>query len=231
MAPPASAASFQLSYDQLGFPVDVVRRAGRMLPSSPVYASRAGSPGGPLPSRGRPGRRCVGRERWATRPSSFVARDDLQRRPRTIDLGLEQRHGRDHAHEDRGLHPQQPGRPRPGPGAHRARALHLGPAASTKLWARNERSLSEWIMSERLEGARRSLAVHACTIGDHRRHLPPVGVHRLDAFQPPLPRGLRAVTPGMAPAQTRASSPGTPAPSTRVSTAPGRGPGGIGSLA
>jgi hypothetical protein len=33
----ASTASFQLSYDQLGFPADVVRRAGRMLPSSPVY--------------------------------------------------------------------------------------------------------------------------------------------------------------------------------------------------
>jgi len=34
----ASTASFQLGYDQLGIPVDRVRKAGRMLASSPVYA-------------------------------------------------------------------------------------------------------------------------------------------------------------------------------------------------
>jgi hypothetical protein len=34
----ASTASLQLSYDQLRFPVDRVRKAGRMLASSPVYA-------------------------------------------------------------------------------------------------------------------------------------------------------------------------------------------------
>ena len=60
----ASTASFQLSYDQLGFPVEVVREAGRILPSSPVYSARAESHRGPP---------LVARTRWPA-----------MRRPRSI---------------------------------------------------------------------------------------------------------------------------------------------------
>jgi AraC-like DNA-binding protein len=155
----ASAASLQLSYDQLGFPVDVVRKASRMLPSSPVYPLVQGHLAGlcrradaldgdasaaaigdatlelvraMISSTGHDDHRASGvmDETLCTRIEAFIHNN-------LADPGLgPERIAREHYISVRHLH---------------------------KLWARNERSLSEWIMSERLEGARRSLAVHACT--------------------------------------------------------------------
>lgn len=84
-----------------------------------------------------------------------------------------------------------------------AREHHISVRQLYKLWTHNDLSLSEWIMTERLEGARRTLAAHH--VHHHRHDRPPLGFHRLDPLQPPLRRSLRPVPPRMAPPQHRLS--------------------------
>jgi AraC-like DNA-binding protein len=155
----ASAASFQLSYDQLGFPVDVVRKASRMLPSSPVYPLVQGHLAGLC-------RRAVALDGDASaaaigdatlelvRAMISSAGHDDDRTSSVMDETLRMRiEAFIHNNlADPGLGPERIAR------EHYISVRHLH-----QLWARDERTLSEWIMSERLEGARRSLAVHACT--------------------------------------------------------------------
>jgi AraC-like DNA-binding protein len=155
----ASAASFQLSYDQLGFPVDVVRRAGRMLPSSPVY---------PL-VQGHLTSLCRRADALAGDASAAAVGDATLELVRAMISSA--------GHDDHWTSSVMDETMRtrieafihnnladPGLGPERiAHEHYISVRHLHQLWARNERSLSEWIMSERLEGARRSLAVHART--------------------------------------------------------------------
>jgi AraC-like DNA-binding protein len=153
----ATTASFELSYGQLGFPVDVVRKAAQILPSSPVYPLVQGHMSGV----------CRRADALASDASaatigeatldlvramiSSAGQDDL----RTNSVMHETRHTRIVAFiqqnlADPGLSPERI-----------AREQHISVRQLYKLWTHNELSLSEWIMSERLEGARRALAVPA----------------------------------------------------------------------
>jgi AraC-like DNA-binding protein len=156
----ANTASFELSYDQLGFPVDQVRKAGRILPSSPVYALVQGHMAG-LCRRadalaGDASAAAIGDatlELVRAMISSAGKDDDL----RTSSVMNETLYTRIeafiHNHlTDPSLSPERI-----------AQEHYISVRQLYKLVAHHELSLSEWIMSERLEGARRALAVHACT--------------------------------------------------------------------
>jgi AraC-like DNA-binding protein len=156
----ASVASFELSYDQLGFPVDVLRKAGRILPSSPVYALVQGHMAGLCrradalardTSAGTIGDATL--ELVRAMISSAGEDDDL----RTNSVMNETLYTRIVAFihnnlTDPGLSPERI-----------AREHYISVRQLYELWAHKQLSLSEWIMSERLEGARRALAVHAST--------------------------------------------------------------------
>jgi AraC-like DNA-binding protein len=156
----ANTASFQLSYDQLGFPVDVVRKAGRILPSSPVYTLVQGYLAG----------LCRSADALAEDASAgaigdatlelvraMIASTGQHDDSRTNSVMNETLHTRIeafiHNHlTDPGLSPERI-----------AQEHYISVRQLYKLWAHHELSVSEWIMSERLEGARRALAVHART--------------------------------------------------------------------
>jgi AraC-like DNA-binding protein len=156
----ANTASFELSYDQLGFPVDVVRQAGRILPSSPVYALVQGHLAGLCrradaladdASAAAIGDATL--ELVRAMISSTGQHDDI----RTNNVMNETLGTRIEAFIHNHLTD-------PGLSAERiAREHYISKRQLYKLWASRELSLSDWIMSERLEGARRALAVHACT--------------------------------------------------------------------
>jgi AraC-like DNA-binding protein len=157
--PSASAVSFELSYEQLGFPVDVVRRAGRILSSSPVYPLVQSHMAGLCrraddlardTSAGMVGDATLELVRAMI---ASAGRDDF----RTNSVMNETLYARIVAFihnnlTDPGLSPERI-----------AREHYISVRQLYQLWAHNELSLSEWIMSERLEGARRALAVHAST--------------------------------------------------------------------
>jgi AraC-like DNA-binding protein len=153
----ASAASFQLGYDQLGFPVDVVRKAGQILPSSPVYALMQGHMAG----------LCRRSDALAADASAGTIGDATLELVRAMisSAGQDDLRGNGVMNEtlytrivafiqqnlaDSGLSPERI-----------AREHHISVRQLYKLWRHNEMSLSEWIMSERLEGARRALAAPA----------------------------------------------------------------------
>jgi AraC-like DNA-binding protein len=153
----ATNASFQLSYDQLDFPVDAVRKAARILPSSPVYAlmqahmaslcRRADALAGDA-SAGMIGDATLELTRAMI---ASAGQDDF----RTNSVMNETLYTRIAAFihnnlTDSGLSPERI-----------AREHYISVRQLYKLWTRNDLSLSEWIMSERLEGARRALAVPA----------------------------------------------------------------------
>jgi AraC-like DNA-binding protein len=156
----ANAASFELSYDQLGFPVDEVRNAGRILPSSPVYAlvqghlaglcRRADALAGDA-SAGTVGDATL--ELVRAMIASAGQHDDVRTNSVMNETLYTRIEAFIHNHlTDPGLSPERIAR------EHYISVRHL-----YMLWAHHELSLSEWIMSERLEGARRALAVHART--------------------------------------------------------------------
>jgi AraC-like DNA-binding protein len=157
----ANTASFEVSYAQLGFPVDVVRKAGRILPSSPVYAlvqghlaalcRRADALAGDA-SAGTVGDATL--ELVRAMISSVGPGDDL----RTNNVMNETLCMRIDAFihnnlTDPGLSPERI-----------AQEHYISVRQLYKLWAHRELSLSEWIMNERLEGARRAIAIHASAI-------------------------------------------------------------------
>jgi AraC-like DNA-binding protein len=155
----ANTASFQLSYDQLGFPVDVVRKAGRILPSSPVYALVQGHMAGlcrradALAGDASAGTIGDATLELVRAMISSAGQDDF----RTNSAMNETLYTRIEAFihnnlTDPGLSPERI-----------AREHYISVRQLYKLWTHNELSLSEWIISERLDGARRALAVHACT--------------------------------------------------------------------
>jgi AraC-like DNA-binding protein len=156
----ASTASFQLSYDQLGFPVDVVRQAAGMLASSPVYALVQGHLAGlcrradALAADASAGTIGDATLELVRAMISSAGQDDL----RSNSIMNETLYTRIVAFiqqnlTDPGLSPEQI-----------ARAHHISVRQLYKLWTHNELSLSEWIMTERLEGARRALASPPATL-------------------------------------------------------------------
>jgi AraC-like DNA-binding protein len=155
----ASTATFQLSYDQLGFPVDVVRKAGRILRSSPVYAlvqthmaglcrrtdslagnASAGKIGDATVALVRAMISSAGQDDFGT--NSVMTETLLPRIEVFIQNNL----------TDPSLSTERI-----------AREHYISVRQLYKLWAHRELSLSEWIMSERLEGARRDIAANART--------------------------------------------------------------------
>ena len=153
----ASNVNFQLSYDQLGFPVEVVRKAARILPSSPVYAlmqahmaslwrrvdalardASAGMIGDATLELARALIASAGQDDFRT--NSVMNETLYTRIVAFIHNNL----------TDPGLSPERI-----------AREHYISVRQLYELWAHHELSLAEWIMSERLEGARRALAVHA----------------------------------------------------------------------
>jgi AraC-like DNA-binding protein len=154
----ANTASFELSYDQLGFPIDVVRKAGRILPSSPVYPLVQGH----MASLCRRADALAHDASAATigdatielvraMISSTGQNDDL----RTNSVMNETLYTRIEAFihnnlTDPGLSPERI-----------AHQHYISVRQLYNLWAHNELGLSEWIINERLEGARRAIAVHA----------------------------------------------------------------------
>jgi AraC-like DNA-binding protein len=156
----ANTASFELSYDQLSFPVEVVRKAARILPSSPVYGLVQGHMAG-LCRRadalaGDASAAAIGDatlELVRAMISSAGQDDDLRTNSVMNETLYTRIEAFIHNHlTDPGLSPERI-----------AREHYISVRQLYTLWARHELSLSEWIMSERLEGARRALAVHART--------------------------------------------------------------------
>jgi AraC-like DNA-binding protein len=78
-----------------------------------------------------------------------------------------------------------------------ARVHHISVRQLYKLWSRGE-SPSQWIIHERLEGASRDLSAPSKQAHDDRRRCPPVGVRRHHPLLPPLPRGVQHVPSRMA---------------------------------
>ena len=153
----ACTASFQVSYDQLGFPVDLARKAGQMLPSSPVYGLVRDHMAG----------LCRHADELGTGSSAAtVGAATLELvRAMVATAGQDDRHGNAVLNETLytriltyiqqhltapGLCPEQI-----------ARAHHISVRQLYKLWAGHELSLTEWIIAERLEGARHALAAPA----------------------------------------------------------------------
>ena len=159
----ASTASFQLSYQQLGFPVDRVRTAGRMLASSPVYALVQGHMAG----------LCRGADALAADATAATIGDATLELVRAMISSAGQDDVRLNSVMNETLRTRivafiQQNLADPGLSPERiAREHHISVRQLYKLWKHNELSLSEWIMSERLEGARLALAAPArpATIG------------------------------------------------------------------
>lgn len=153
----ASTASFQLSYDQLRFPVEKVRNAGRMLASSPVYG---------LVQRHMAGL-CRSADVLASSASARTIADATLELVRAMISSAGQDH--DEVRFDSVMNETlytrivvfiQQHLADPGLSPERiAREHHISVRQLYKLWMHTELSLSEWIMSERLEGARRALAI------------------------------------------------------------------------
>lgn len=156
----ASTASFQLGYDQLGIPVDRVRKAGRMLASSPVYALVQGHMAG----------LCRSADALASSLSAGPTGDATLELVRAMISSA----GRDDARFDSVMNETlytrivafiQQHLTDPGLSPERiARQHHISLRQLHKLWRHNELTLSEWIVSERLEGARRALAAPATPV-------------------------------------------------------------------
>ena len=155
----ASTASFQLSYQQLGFPVDRVRKAGQMLPSSPVYALVQGHLAG----------LCRDADALAASASAGTIGDATLELVRAMISSAGREDARTNSVMNETLYTRivafiQQNLTDPGLSPERiAQEHHVSVRQLYKLWMRNERSLSEWIMNERLEGARRALAAPAST--------------------------------------------------------------------
>ena len=150
----ASTASFQLGYDQLRFPVDRVRKAAKVLPSSPVYAL----------VQGHMAELCRRADALAASVSAGAIGDATLELVRAMISSA----GRDDAQSDKVMNETlytrivvfiQQNLTDPGLSPERIAWEHgISVRQLYKLWTRNELSLSEWIMNERLEGARRTLA-------------------------------------------------------------------------
>jgi len=153
----ASAASLQLSYKQLGFPVDQVRKAGQMLPSSPVYALVQGHLAG----------LCRGADALAASASAATIGDATLELVRAMISSAGREDARTNSVMNETLYTRivafiQQNLTDPGLSPERiAQEHHVSVRQLYKLWMHNDLSLSEWIMSERLEGARRALAAPA----------------------------------------------------------------------
>jgi AraC-like DNA-binding protein len=149
----ASTASLEISYDELGFPVDQVRKAGRMLASSPMYSLVRVHMAG----------LCQRADVLAAATSAATIGDATLELVRAMlaSAGQDDLHRNIVMHEalytrimtymqqhltDPCLAPDQI-----------ARAHHISVRQLYKLWAHNEVSLGEWITAERLEGARQAL--------------------------------------------------------------------------
>jgi AraC-like DNA-binding protein len=153
-----------VSYDQLDFPADVIRRAGRILPSSPVYALVQGHMAGMCRradtlSSGASAEAIGAATLELVRAMiSSAGQDDLRSNSVMNEtLGTRIMAFVQQNLTDPGLSPEQI-----------AREHHIPVRQLYKLWMHNELSLSEWIMNERLEGARRAPAAPAAmtaTIG------------------------------------------------------------------
>jgi AraC-like DNA-binding protein len=153
----ASTASFQLSYQQLGFPVDRVRKAGQMLPSSPVYALVQGHLAG----------LCRGADALAASASAATIGDATLELVRAMISSAGREDVRTDSVMNETLYTRivafiQQNLTDPGLSPERiAKEHHVSVRQLYKLWMHNEVGLSEWIMNERLEGARRALAAPA----------------------------------------------------------------------
>ena len=153
----ATTASFQVGYDQLGFPVDRIRKAAKVLSSSPVYALVQQHMGG----------LCRRADALAASASAGTIGDATLELVRAMISSA----GRDDTHSDSVMNETlrtrivvfiQQNLTDPGLCPERiAWEHHISVRQLHKLWMKNELSLSEWIMNERLEGARRALAAPA----------------------------------------------------------------------
>jgi AraC-like DNA-binding protein len=150
----ASTASFQLGYDELGFPVDVVRKAAGMLPSSPVYPLVQGHMAG----------LCHRADALASDTAAAAIGDATLELVRAMIASAGQADVRARGVMNETLFTRivafiQQNLADPGLSPERiAREHYISVRQLYKLWAHNDLSLSEWIMTERLEGARRALA-------------------------------------------------------------------------
>jgi AraC-like DNA-binding protein len=155
----ARAVSLEFSYEQLGFPIDAVRKAGRILPSSPVYALVQGHMAG----------LCRSADALARDTSAGTIGDATLELVRAMIASAGQDDLRSNSVMNETLYTRivafiHNNLTDPGLSPERiAREHYISVRQIYELWAHNELSLSEWIMSERLEGARRAIAVRART--------------------------------------------------------------------
>lgn len=152
----AAAVSFQVGYAQLEFPVEVVRSAGRILPSSPVYGllqshmGRLGRTPDVLaqgPAGLLLGQATIDLVR-AMIASTAPAESSRRAAAITDETMLTQIVTYLRAHlRDPGLRAEQI-----------ANDLHISVRHLYRQWASQDQTLAEWVMAERLEGARHALA-------------------------------------------------------------------------
>jgi AraC-like DNA-binding protein len=150
--------SFQVGYDQLGFPVDVVRDAGRVLQSSPVYGllqshmARLGHTPDAL-AQGPTGMMLGNATIDLVR--AMIASTAPAESSRHAAITNETMHTqivtyiRTHL-RDPGLRAEQI-----------ASDLHISVRHLYRLWANKDLTLAEWVMAERLEGAKHTLAARS----------------------------------------------------------------------
>jgi AraC-like DNA-binding protein len=152
----AGAMSFQVGYDQLGFSVELVRDAGRVLQSSPLY--------GLLQSH--VARLCHTPDALGQGPAGTLlgnATIDLVRAMIASTAPAESSR-RAAAITNETMHAQIITYLRthlrdPGLGAEQiASDLHISVRHLYRLWAHRDLTLAEWVMAERLEGAKHALA-------------------------------------------------------------------------
>jgi AraC-like DNA-binding protein len=155
----AGAVSFEVGYDQLGFPVEMVKDAGRVLQGSPVY--------GLLQSH--MARLCHTPDALAQDPTGSLlgnATIDLVRAMVASTVPAESsRHAAAATNEtmhtqivayilthlrDPGLQAEQI-----------ASALHISVRHLYRLWTNKDLALAEWVMAQRLEGAKLALAAQS----------------------------------------------------------------------
>jgi AraC-like DNA-binding protein len=155
----AAAVSFEVGYEQLEFPVEVVRDAGRNLQSSPVYGllqihmgglgrtpdALAQSPAGALLGQATID---LVRAMIASTGSAASSRHAAAITNETMHTQIV---AYVHAHlRNPGLRAEQI-----------AGDLHISVRHLYRLWGNQDMTLAEWVMAKRLEGARHALTQHS----------------------------------------------------------------------
>jgi AraC-like DNA-binding protein len=151
----ASTMSFQVGYDQLGFPVEVVRDAGHVLPGSPVYGllqshlARLGRTPDAL-AQG-PAGALLGQATIDLVRAMIASTGSAGSSRHAAAITNETMHTQIVAYVNAHLR-------NPGLRAEQiAGDLHISVRHLYRLWGNQDLTLAEWVMAKRLEGARHAL--------------------------------------------------------------------------